>query len=77
MVAGGPVGTRDLGRPHPAADPVPRLEHANVDAALAQHRRGGEPGQPGADDHHPARSVLVGAHGGNVRADAGAVTGTG
>ena len=35
----------------PPSDPVARLEHEHVGAAEHEIARGGEPGQPGADDH--------------------------
>ena len=41
-------------RPRAAADPVPRLENGDVPAGAAELPGGDQPGDAGAEDHHPA-----------------------
>ena len=47
-----PEAVDDVGA-HPAADPFVGLEDGDVHARGAQPQRAGQPGQAGADDHHP------------------------
>src|SRR5262249_6955902 len=42
-----------LGAGHPAADPAVGLQHGDLVAPPDQAERGGQPGDPGADDDHP------------------------
>ncbi len=51
-----PVGLLD--RVGPTPDPVPRLEHEDVDAGVQQGPSRGESGQPGSDDHDVRAGVL-------------------